>query len=387
MDNATHEVWRGLDRVPISFQVIIGSLILGLIYYVVTGERPYAGLPFVTIERKGWRALLPVKYAWLFNGKDIQAKGARECSGPFQVLTDSGYKIVVPNRFANELKSHPNLNFNQAFAKDFFPNYPGFEGMRQGLLDESFIQEVVRVKLTQSLGLVTDDLVDETTASLHDIFGKTPEWQTRLIKNDILQLVARLSSRVFLGKGLCRNDTWLQITKDYTVDTFLASSLLRLCPGPLRPVLYWFIPTCTRLRKEVRDANRLVTSEVEMRRQRAEACLKAGKKPPKAADAIGWMVECSRGRQVDYVAAQLSLSTAAIHTTSETMLKCMTRLCDTPEIVTPLREEMISVLKEDGWSKQTLYKLKLLDSFLKEIQRTNGLTTSKFYVRGLLRCQ
>jgi hypothetical protein len=30
---------------------------------------------------------------------------------------------------------------------------------------------------------------------------------------------------------------------------------------------------------------------------------------------------------------------------------------------------MIQVVGEEGWSKQTLYKLKLLDSFLKESQR------------------
>lgn len=366
-----------LGQTPISLQVIIGSLILGLVYHILTGDRPYAGLPSITIQRKGWKALLPAKFAWITDGKAIQLKGLKECNGPFQVLTGSGYKVIVPNHFANELKSHPNLNFNEAFAKDFFVHYPGFDGMLQGLKDGTFIQEVVRVKLTQSLGLVTDDLIDETSAALHDTLGEDSNWQTRPIKQDVLDIVARLSSRVFLGKELCRNKTWLQISKDYTVDTFMASNLLRLCPGLLRPVVYWFIPTCTRLRKEVRDAKRLILPEVERRRKRAEQALAAGEKPPKAADTIGWMVEMSKGRQVDYVAGQLSLTTAAIHTTAETTSKCIYQLCDNPEIVQPLREEMIQVLREDGWSKTSLYKMKLLDSFLKEVQRINGLATSK----------
>lgn len=162
---------------------------------------------------------------------------------------------------------------------------------------------MVRVKLTQSLGLVTDYLVDETTSSLDDIFGDVAGWQSRQIKQDILQLVVRLYSRVFLGKEVCRNERWLQISKDYTVDTLKAANLLRLCPSLLRPSLFWFIPACTRLRKEVRDANRLIDGDVERRRKYAEACLRAAEKPPKAADAISWMVECAHGRKVDYVAA------------------------------------------------------------------------------------
>ena len=88
-------------------------------------------------------------------------------------------------------------------------------------------------------------------------------------------------------------------------------------------------------------------------------------------------VECARGRQVDYVGLQLALSLAAIHTTSDLLSKCIVQLCDTPEIVKPLREEVIQVLRTDGWSKQTLYKLKLIDSFLEEIQQVIGRDTSK----------
>ena len=54
-------------------------------------------------------------------------------------------------------------------------NYPGFEAHRLGLQSEHLIPETVRVKLTQSLNLVTDDLVDETSASLHDVFGDNEE--------------------------------------------------------------------------------------------------------------------------------------------------------------------------------------------------------------------
>ncbi|KAF2719878.1 cytochrome P450 [Polychaeton citri CBS 116435] len=363
-----------LEGVPVSLQLVVGFLIVGFLYKLITSDRPYAGLPVVTLQQKGWWRLLPVKWQWVLNGKELLATGLREHSGPFQVMTGSGPKIVLPNRFAEELRNHTSLNFNEAFAKDFFVHYPGFDGQRQGLQDETFIQEVVRVKLTQSLGLITDDLVEECDASLHEILGDNKQWQTKDIKEDVLDVVARLSSRVFLGKELCRNQEWLRISKNYTVDSFMAANYLRLCPDIIRPIVYWLIPTCTRIRQEVRDANRLIYPEVERRRKNAEKALEAGEKPAKAADAIGWMVEVSRGREVDYVAGQLALSLAAIHTTSETLTKTLITLCEEPKIAENLREEILQVLRTEGWSKVSLYKMKLLDSFLKESQRLDGLS-------------
>lgn len=365
-----------LGATSIALLIITAFLTLYIAHAAILSNRPYTGFPTVPIEKRGYQVLFPAYFFWLKDARNLLARGLLQFKGCFQVPTGSGYKIIVPNRFADELRSHPNLNFNEAFAKDFFVNYPGFEAHRQGLQDETFLQEVVRVKLTQSLGLVTDDLVEEAIDSLRDVTGENPEWHSRLLKQDMLDIVARLSSRVFLGKELCRDKNWLRITKDYTVDSFMAANLLRLCPNLLRPVLYWFIPTCTRLRQEVRDARTLIMSEVEKRRKRAEAILSEGGKPSKAADAIGWMVEVARGRSVDLVAAQLSLSMAAIHTTSESMTNCVLQLCETPEVIPLLRDEVLKVLGEEGWSKVSLYKMKLLDSFMKEVQRTRGLSSS-----------
>ena len=278
-------------------------------------------------------------------------------------------QIVLPNRFADELRSLEELSFPKAFQTDFFTEYPGFEAYAHGLKNDWFIQELARVKLTQSLNLVTHDLVDETTASLHDIFGEDSEWHTTMLKQDVAELVARLSSRVFLGLPLCRNRRWLDIAKDYTIDSFLGSQLLREYPAIIRPIMYWFNPYCTRLRAQVRDARKLIDPEVEKRVARVKKALEAGQKPPKTADMIGWMHEVARGDEVDYVALQLGLSVAAIHTTTETTTQALVDICRNPEIVGPLREEIISVISESGWTKAMLQKLRLMDSFLKESQR------------------
>ncbi|KAK3937466.1 Dihydromonacolin L monooxygenase [Diplogelasinospora grovesii] len=367
MEGIQHLVPKGL---PASLQVVAATLILGLIYSFLTRERSFGGFPIVSLEGKS------PKKSWMFHGRETLAKGLQQWSGPFQVITGTGPKIVLPNRFADEIRNDPSLNLNQAFSKDFFVDYPGFEPFWQGLHDDSLIQETVRVKLTQSLNLITDDLVEETTASLHDILGEGKEWHTIKLKDDVLDLVARLSSRVFLGRDLCRNKRWLEISKSYTVDAFVGSLLLRFVPFFLRPVVYWFIPQCTALRKAIRDAHKIIDPEVARRKAIVDQALAAGQKPPKVADTIGWMYEVARGRKVDFVAAQLSLTLAAIHTTTEVTGQALLDLCEHPEVAQQLREEAIQVLGEGGWAKTTLYKLKLMDSFLKESQRCAPLSSA-----------
>jgi cytochrome P450 len=190
-----------------------------------------------------------------------------------------------------------------------------------------------------------------------------------MLKEGVSELVARLSSRVFLGVPLCRNRRWLDIAKGYTVDSFIGSRLMRMVPQVFQPLAYWCIPHCTRLRAQVRDARKLIMPEVEKRKERVQKALEAGQKPPKMADSIGWMYEIARGREVDYVAAQLNLSLAAIHSTSESIAQVLVDICRNPEIMEPLRREVITVVAENGWTHAALQKLRLMDSLLKESQR------------------
>ncbi|KAJ8132679.1 hypothetical protein O1611_g941 [Lasiodiplodia mahajangana] len=369
MNETRHFLPEGL----LTLQVIAAILALILIYTVSTKDRPLAGIPLVSIEGKS------PKESFLYHGIETLAKGIRQHSGVFQVMTGTGPRVILPNRFADELRNHPDLNFNKAFSRDFFSSYPGFEAIRQGLHDDALIQETVRVKLTQSLNFVTGDLVDETTASLHDILGEDTEWHTMTLRDDMMDLVARLSSRVFLGKDICRNKRWLEIAKSYTTDLFVGSLLMRMAPPLLRPIAYWFIPQCTALRKAVRDAHQIIGPEVKRRKATIDKARAAAEKPPRVADAIGWMYEVSRGRKVDYVAGQLALTFAAIHTTTDVTSQALFDICEYPDVAQQLREEIVEVFSACGLTKTSLYKLKLMDSFLKEGQRFRPRSATSMY--------
>ena len=122
-------------------------------------------------------------------------------------------------------------------------------------------------------------------------------------------------------------------------------------------------------------AKALILPEVEEReRQRA-----AGS-DAKFNDALEWYYKNSskRGKKdFDAVSAMISLAFASTHTTVDLLCNVIYDLAAHPECIEPLRREIDQVLAEDGgWKKTTLYKMKLMDSFLKETQRMNPVQLS-----------
>lgn len=240
------------------------------------------------------------------------------------------------------------------------------------LTNDALVQNTIRVKLTQFLGLVTEDLVDETVATVSELFGHGPKWNTIPVRDAIATAVARISSRVFLGKELCRDKRWLEISKTYAIDVFIVSSIMRACPSMLRPLVYWLIPQGRSIRKAVRDTHSIIDPEMQRRKGAIDEALRDGRKLPNTADSLGWMYEGSKGDpNVNYAAGQLAMNLAAIHTTTETTCTALLDICEYPGLADRLRQEIVQVISEFGWTKTSLYKLRLMDSFLKESQRLN----------------
>jgi len=49
-----------------------------------------------------------------------------------------------------------------------------------------------------------------------------------------------------------------------------------------------------------------------------------------------------------------------------------------PEYIQPLREEVESIVKEQGWTKASLINMRKLDSFLRETLRVSDTATSEY---------
>lgn len=144
-------------------------------------------------------------------------------------------------------------------------------------------------------------------------------------------------------------------------------------PTVTQPFVHWFLPECKTLRSVSSSAKEIISEELARRNQEKAANIDNGTKASKISDSLGWMQELSQGKKIDLVSGQLGLTFAAIHTTSDLVTKCLYYLCAYPEYQDFLRNDIITVLRERGWNKQSLYNMKLLDSFMKETQRLNSL--------------
>jgi cytochrome P450 monooxygenase-1 len=100
---------------------------------------------------------------------------------------------------------------------------------------------------------------------------------------------------------------------------------------------------------------------------------------------IDWLEETANGAFYDPIAAQLVLSVAAIHTTSDMLTQVIYDIFQRPQLVDQLRQELIAVLREEGGlTGACLPRLKLLDSVLKESQRLKPFALSKESTISLL---
>lgn len=205
-------------------------------------------------------------------------------------------------------------------------------------------------------------------------FGQL-EWKEIAVHKTILDIIARLSSRVFLGDQLCRDEKWLEITKEYTVTMFTAAHALHAYPRALRKLVHWFVPECKKLRSQFVEAKRVIAPVIDKRRKLRTKAREAGQPVPEFNDALDWANQEAAIQRAtcDPASFQLTLSVAAIQSSSDLLEQVMLDLANHQDMFQPLREEIVTALRADGWKKTSLYNMKLLDSVMKESQRMKPL--------------
>ncbi|KAI1346582.1 cytochrome P450 [Xylaria sp. FL0043] len=294
---------------------------------------------------------------------------------PYTMYTDVGAVIVLPPKFAEEIKNNPRLDFMTNVENEFHGDgsVPGFEVFNTDFASLILVQ-VARKQLTKFLNKITKPLSDEAAFSLRTILGDYSYWKELNLLEVNLSLVARLSSRVFLGDKLCRDPGWLQVTSQYPITSFNAAYKLRLYPKLIRPLVHWFLPECQLLRHQSALARSMIQPIIDQRLEEKRKALEAGLPVPTYDDAIDWAQEESKQFKYEPATFQLAMSNAAIHTTSDLFTQTILELLAHPELIQPLRDEVIEVLRIHGWTKSGLYNLKLMDSILKETQRVKPIS-------------
>lgn len=164
----------------------------------------------------------------------------------------------------------------------------------------------------------------------------------------------------------------IHVFKEYTHDALAAVMKMKYYPNVIQPLMYRFTPESKKVQEHYKNAKRLITPEIE----RSRKAMESGKHDED--DLTTWMIETAKGRKIDLVGAHMVLQVLGMGNMTEFAVVCALQLCESPECVQPLREEVMSVLREYGWSKTALSSMKLLDSFMKEVHRLHAAQIGKF---------
>ncbi|KAI0202920.1 cytochrome P450, partial [Astrocystis sublimbata] len=261
--------------------------------------------------------------------------------------------------------------------------------------------EVIQHQLTKKLGSFADDVADEARAALEDCWGTdTREWREVRLYDSMLEVVARLSIRVLMGRGFCGDKTFVAICSQFIRQVAVAAAAISLFPDFLKPLVgpiftfYDYI-----LYRRCRSFLMPIIRERLARLRNPDAEKHPLENPTQHNDFIQWSIDHAVAKPIlnpteldpRVIAARFSvLSFAAIQSSVITLTNTLFDIASSPscgDILSSLREEVISetsistgTREAKDWSKTALSRLRHVDSALRESLRLNG-----FIERGVLK--
>ncbi|CCF41988.1 cytochrome P450 [Colletotrichum higginsianum] len=292
----------------------------------------------------------------------------RTGGGFFYVPSPLGERLMIPTKYLEELKTAPidHVDFVATFIEMFEGKYTTM-GSRSTLHPR-----VVKGQLNHHLAEIMPAVQQEIRDAFCDVFPTCVDWTPIPVVDSLTRIVARVSSCMFGGTELSRNKEWVESSISFAIDGFIAAQKLKGYPEFLKPIVARFIPEIQKIAGHYAAAEAAAIPLLEARRRTGEA----------AADLLFWMEKQAINEEHDLkflASILLKVSFAAIHTSAAAPAQLVYDLCERPEYIEPLREEIRSVADCDGFiDKSGFLGMTKMDSFMKESQRFNPLLLITF---------
>ncbi|KAG5811658.1 hypothetical protein H9Q74_004536 [Fusarium xylarioides] len=188
---------------------------------------------------------------FLANSKSLLAKSRTVYKDqPYRAYTELGKVLVIPPSWVEALKSNRQLDFLLPTKDDAHQYIPGFDPF--GF--DAKMPTVINKYITKAL-----------------------EWHGVKPQEDLIRIVSRVSSRIFMGEELCRDKEWNKVSSEYTLMVFGYSGALREYPRWIRPYIHWFLPQCWAIRAKLNEARQCLKLHIERRNAIKRQALAEGK--------------------------------------------------------------------------------------------------------------
>lgn len=221
---------------------------------------------------------------------------------------------------------------------------------------------------------------EEVQYAFDQNIGECATWTPIPGYERMLRVISLLSSRVFVGLPLSRDEQWIKTTCQYALDGAAGAHALTPYPTALRPLVAPFL--LGSLQKHRALAKRMMQPLVDKFSAATEDGLAVGSID--GGDLIKYLLSHYKGTVTAERLSrdQLIATFVAMHTTTICLTQVLFDLAAHPEYVGPLREELETTLQNDPNHDGRLHntnvgKLTMMDSFIRESQRMNppGLVT------------
>lgn len=350
------------------FSYVAGVISLLLLYSLVVPSRNKLPLVNPRTGFFGWSWTRP-RTEFMWGSREMIRKGFDMTNGkPFRMFTNNGLMTVLGPELIDEIRNDARFNFQQHAHQAFFGYLPGFEAFDNSLGASTLLTKIAQKHLTAQLNTMTKPLSDQCAADMRKFLTDSPVWHTVDPIKEISNIVTRMSSLIFLGPTFVEDAAWIEASGSYGTTAFSAMEQLSLWPQSVAWIVHWVLPCCRELRRSSSRCREILTRTIRDRKT-MQKLPGSAESAAKFEDTLSWLDRMSEGQTFDPTKVQLSLSMAAIHTTTDMTTWLLLCLAETPEAIEPLRNEIVQVLSTHGWKKTSLYNLKLLDSAMKESQR------------------
>lgn len=233
-------------------------------------------------------------------------------------------------------------------------------------------------KEASTTGRLNPLIAEEVDQCFRDLLppGEFATFTPVAMHQTLVQMVAIVSGRIFIGPELCRTPEYVDMAVNYTMDVIHAREAVTRTPKWQRPFKAPHLAEVKALRAREKKAWAMVKPIIDARlRAQAEDPLDY-QKPD---DLLQWILESGDAKLSvqDMAEMQLALTFAAIHTTTMTVTSALYTLAAKPEVVPVLREEARSALqKHKAFTSAAFLDMKKMDSFFSENARYYPLAFS-----------
>ncbi|KAJ6569230.1 cytochrome P450 [Mycena capillaripes] len=309
------------------------------------------------------------------NGREIINEGYHRYHGSaFKIAQVNQWHVIVSGpKMIDDIRHARDDQLSLRFAADKATQARYTIGDYRHDLD-FYRVGAIRSSVTSAIGPRFSDVRDEIIAAFADEVPAGQNWVKVPVIETARRIVSRTSNRLFVGLPLCRDPDYRDLNVEFTIDVMTSAQILLLFPDFMKPFLARLV---TNIPKQMHRAANLLRPFIQDRLDKEKEYGRDWPEKPAgdSDDLLSWLIDNTPAerKSVETIALQvLIINFGAIHTTSIAFTTTFYFLVCHPEFANPIREEIQSIVEENGWTKAAMAQMRKLDSFIKESQRMAG---------------